>query len=66
MEPLATKPGSKVQRLSVKEGNGIALCRMCPERPYIMLYVPSNARVVDEVKFTITSHDQGVLDCSEP
>lgn len=56
-----TEPHVQTQRHSVKREDIWQVCRMCPERPYVQLQVPVNAKSVQQVKFTIVSHDQGKI-----
>lgn len=49
----------QLRRVSAKQEQRLATCRMCAERPYLTLQVPSDAEAIYEVNFTISSHDQG-------
>ncbi|OAA55271.1 heterokaryon incompatibility protein [Niveomyces insectorum RCEF 264] len=45
---------------SAKRQDLVHVSPYCPERPYLELTIPDNARSVCSARFVITSHDQGI------
>jgi len=45
--------------LSRQRRDPIEVCRNCPQRIYIELGIPADVQSVDQIVFTLSSHDQG-------
>jgi hypothetical protein len=50
---------SELRKCSAERAELVNVCETCPEAPYIQLQVPDEAKRVQQITFTITSHDQG-------
>lgn len=63
-EQLAQLPGEAII-LSRQRRGLIEVCRNCPQRIYIELRIPPDVQSVDQIIFTLSSHDQGMCywDC---
>lgn len=59
MDSTEGTTAGQIHQMSVAKEVKHAVCRMCPERPYVELQVPMDVAVVHDVSFIIKSRDQG-------